>query len=97
MGTCSSDGQWLSKTGVATAPPAEIFDQVLDLLSQADVVLQQRIADMHTEAFKLQQKEQSLEERRKWEQQEMVGQAKRPPLPAACLLQALDLKMRHVS
>jgi hypothetical protein len=72
------------------------FASVMDLLSRAVLALQQWTADRTAEALKLQQKEQSLEERKQWQQQQIepVGNN---PLPIACLVQVLDLKIRNVS
>lgn len=60
-----------------------------------------RKAQLKAEEKKACEKKESLEERNHWRQ--LQGQSQQDegcdvvPLPAACLLQALDLKIRNVS
>jgi hypothetical protein len=74
----------------------DLFSRVTLLMSQAAKVFQKRAADLKIEAFKVQQSEQSLEERRQWNQQQ-VEEAEGRPVPVACLIQSLDLRIRSVS
>jgi hypothetical protein len=105
----SQDGGWekISLTVDGSCPftqaSNEYFLKVLSLLSDSLVAFQKRTQVFAAEIDKNHQKELSLEERMKWDKQKEVKLDENntidvtEALPTACLLQALDLKIREVS
>jgi hypothetical protein len=90
--------------GCLSLDAEDVFSRVFELLSLSVEVFRKKAADTKMEAMKSQHQQQSLEEREQWRQQQQQleelgggGRGRGPSLPAACLLQALDLKIRHVS
>ena len=83
---------------ITTETVKDHFSSVLRLVSEALAARDERFEKEAVQIYKLQQKEESLEERRRWERLSTDDESGRwqEPLPAACLLQALDLKIRQV-
>ena len=89
---------WLKTSGCigdSDVDGDDVYKKVKALIRRAEETSILRERELKQEAFKEQQKEESLTEREKWSQAQSDGYCSEP-LPVALLLQTLDLRIRNV-